>query len=668
VQLEPGSGSPTAVVKVSGPSLHTTQAQVTNRVGDKVLQTYSGIAENEGLDNLALQFPGVAKGRSNDFSNANGVGLTVNGLRGRNNDEQIDGQDNNDTSVGGPNLFVSNPEFAGGYEIVTNSFGPEYGRNSASVVNILTKSGTNDWHGTFSLVETNSVLETLTNVQKNFQNLTKVPRSNTVFPTLTAGGPIWKKKVFFFGGFDAFIHSSQTVSSNTSLTPTPAGVAAMAGCWPNSSSVAALQVFGPYGINGGNPAPFGTPAPVLLNGAPVPNAPGGGCSVEMAGVRRTLDTSFHTYDGVYRVDAALTGADRLSGRYLFNKEENLNNDFGASAAGYPVSVNALSQYLLLDWTHTFSSRASNQFRAGYDRLNVQFAGNSLASLPPLSQVGNALATIQFSQSGLLGFGSPAGIPQGRVVNIYQAQENFAFTAGRHQFKAGAGFTNKRTPITQAFSGFNGRFQFLDWRAFAANQPSFATIADGSPQMEFREHDTLLYAGDDWKLKNNLTLNLGITWSYFSQPANFVHDETLKQQSGKTPFWNPALPASVTTVSLINSQKNNWGPGAGFAWTPRSRWLLGKDGKTVIRGGYRLSYDPGFYNVYLLPALDAPRIFRESFAGTTMPANPTGANVRQQLSGLPTLGVEGPRSFAQRFLPTNFAPDRVHTWTSASNEN
>ncbi len=69
-------------------------------------------------------------------------------MRGRNNDQEIDGQNNNDNSVGGPGLFLSNPEFVQQYVIVTNNFGPEYGRNAGSVVNIITKSGTNSWHGT----------------------------------------------------------------------------------------------------------------------------------------------------------------------------------------------------------------------------------------------------------------------------------------------------------------------------------------------------------------------------------------------------------------------------------------------------------------------------------------------------------------------------------------
>ena len=90
-----------------------------------------------------MLLPGVSASRDNFFSNTNGgTGFTVNGLRGRNNDQQIDGQNNNDNSVAGPGIFLGDAEFVDQYQITTNNFGPEYGRNAGSVVNITTKSGT----------------------------------------------------------------------------------------------------------------------------------------------------------------------------------------------------------------------------------------------------------------------------------------------------------------------------------------------------------------------------------------------------------------------------------------------------------------------------------------------------------------------------------------------
>src|SRR5207237_9712145 len=95
----------------------------------------------------ALVVACVVASRSDNSSNTNGGGFSSNGLRGRNNDQEIDGQNNNDNSVGGPSLFVSDTNFVQQYVVISNNFGPEYGRNAGSVINIITNSGTNAGHG-----------------------------------------------------------------------------------------------------------------------------------------------------------------------------------------------------------------------------------------------------------------------------------------------------------------------------------------------------------------------------------------------------------------------------------------------------------------------------------------------------------------------------------------
>ena len=162
MKLAVGEATTTVEVVGAAPLVDTSQSQVTNTFAGTTLQTFAGVQENEGLDNLALFVPGIVSVRDNSFSNTNGgVGFSSNGLRGRNNDQEIDGQNNNDNSVAGPALFVSDVEFVGQYVLVTNQFGPEYGRNSGSVVNIITKSGTNAWHGSIYENENSSILNSL---------------------------------------------------------------------------------------------------------------------------------------------------------------------------------------------------------------------------------------------------------------------------------------------------------------------------------------------------------------------------------------------------------------------------------------------------------------------------------------------------------------------------
>jgi hypothetical protein len=239
-KLTVGEASTTVEVSAEAPLIETTQAQVTNTFSGATLSTFAGVQENEGLDNLALFVPGVSSVRDNSFSNTNGgVGFSVNGLRGRNNDQQIDGQNNNDNSVAGPGLFVSDVEFVQQYVLITNQFGPEYGRNSGSVVNIITKTGGNSWRGSIYGSENNSYFNSLNNFQKNKDIcedncLTKPPRLNDEFGGFTVGGPLAKNKAFFFGGFNEEIISQNNLFSSTSLTPTPAGLAALAACFPRA--------------------------------------------------------------------------------------------------------------------------------------------------------------------------------------------------------------------------------------------------------------------------------------------------------------------------------------------------------------------------------------------------------------------------------------------------
>ncbi|HKV94370.1 MAG TPA: carboxypeptidase regulatory-like domain-containing protein [Candidatus Angelobacter sp.] len=661
IKLAVGQASTTVEVTAGTPLVETTQSQVTNTFSGTELSTFSGVQENQGLDNLALFVPGVVPTRDNNFSNTNGVGFSSNGLRGRNNDQQIDGQNNNDNSVAGPAVFLSDPNFVQQYVLVTNQFEPEYGRNSGSVVNIITKAGGNAWHGNVFGTINNSILNSMTNFEKQFQNLSEPPRLNDEFGGFTIGGPIVKNKLFFFGGFDQEIVSQKTVFSSENLTPTPAGLTALAGCFPGSASLAALASSGPYGISGGNPTPLGTPQTNVVAGCP---------GAQFAGVSRVLPAPSHIFDWIGRVDLQLA-QDTISGRYLFNRNNTFNTEDNG-AAGYVVSVPALSQAVLVSWTHNISSRMVNELRGSFGRTNVEFGGNTIGNTEPTIQnLDQAVTNVSFQTPGLLGFGPNPDFPQGRIVNTWQGQDNWNYVSGKHQFKAGVNYTFQRSPNT--FLPFlNGQFRFADWDAFFANTPSLVNIAQGPSTLDFREHDTFLYAGDDWKVTPGLTLNLGLTWSYYGQPANIFNQLTTARESNPaTAFWNPALPLSVRTFPKISAPTDSFGPSFGFAYTPQGGGIFTGNGKTTIRGGYRLLYDPPFYNIYLNMATSAPEVFLQSFttpgavlpaAQFGLPAVPTGPNVRNLLASSITPGVLDPRSQAETTVSPNFGPDRIHTWS------
>jgi len=665
IPLSVGEVTTAVEVTADAPLIETTQSQVTNTFAGTQLTTFAGVTENQGLDNLALFIPGVVAARDNGFSNTNGgTGFSVNGLRGRNNDQQIDGQNNNDNSVGGPGLFVSDTEFVQQYILVTSQFGPEYGRNAGSVVNIITKSGSNAWHGSVYEHENNTVLNSMTNFQKRFATdangnpLTSIPRANDEFGGFTIGGPIVKNKLFFFGGFDQQLISQNTLYTSAGNVPTPNGIATLSACFPGSQSMAALKSFGPYAISSGNPTPFGT----FLDNNPA--CPG----VELGGVERTLPTHTHNFNWVTRMDLQL-GSDAIMGRYLFNRGNNFNLDFGDAAAGFPVSVPALSQAVLLGDTHNFSSHIVNELRVGFNRLNVVFATNTLGTVPSDTGVDQAISRATFTDPSLLPFGLNGAFPEGRIVNTWQAQDNLNWVKGKHTFKAGVNYTYQRSPNT-FLPNLNGAFRFANWESFAANTPNRVRIAAGTPTLDFREHDTFLYAGDDWKVRQNLTVNLGLTWTYYGQPANLFNDLTTQRESNPaTAFWRQDIPLSQRTSPKLDAPTKSFGPSLGFAYTPSWGGFLTGHGKTVFRGGYRFLYDPPFYNIYLNIANSAPVVFLNTFTGSQitpsmiLPSHPFGPDVRAELSPQLQKLVFDPRSLGagEVTISNNFGPDKVNSW-------
>lgn len=679
IHMSVGEASTTIEVSADAPLIETTQSQITSTFSGQTLNTFAGIQENQGLDRLALFVPGVVATRSDNFSNTNNGGFSSNGLRGRNNDQEIDGQNNNDNSVGGPSLFVADTNFVQQYVIVTNNFGPEYGRNAGSVVNIITKGGGNAWHGAVFGTEYSNFLNAMSNSQKHANKpgtnsslpgtvtcpLTNIQcnplsgplRSNEEFSGGAIGGPVVKNKWFVFGGFDSDLLSGTSIFSTTNQTPTPAGLATLAGCFPTgikSQQVALLQKFGPYAISAGNPNVNGTPTAATIAGC---------AGVLTSGVIRSVATPFHGFDFVNRVDGNF-GNDTIMGRYLFNRGNNFNGSDNP-VTGYGANVTALSQAILLSETHNFSSRMVNEVRAGFDRLNVDFGGNNMGNPfePQQGGILNALTNVTI-QGGNLGFGPATNFPQGRLVNTWQAQDNFNYVWGKHAFKSGVNWTYQRSPNT-FLPNINGAYRYSNLTNFINGTPNRIQIAQGKPVLDFREYDTFLYGGDDWKLSQNLTVNLGLTWTYYGNPEQLFTDITNKREANPaTALWLQSLPLSVRTNPAIPTVKNSFAPSAGFAYSPQWGGFLTGHGKTVFRGGYRLLYDPPFYNIFLNVSTAAPFGFLQNVTPLTFnpPALPTGPNVRSQLAASIATNTFDPRTQLQTIVDPKFGPDKVHSWS------
>jgi len=671
-----GETSTTLEVSAAAPLIETTQSQVTNTFTGTTLSSFAGIQENEGLDRLALFVPGVVATRSDNFSNTNGVGFSSNGLRGRNNDQEIDGQNNNDNSVGGPGLFLSDTEFVGQYVIITNQFGPEYGRNAGSVVNVITKSGSNAWHGSVFGQNRNSYTEALSNTQHNTNKpgtttpFSGPPRFNEEFSGGTIGGPIVKNKAFLFGGFDSDLFSGSGVFTTSSLTPTPNGLATLAGCGTtNATALSVLQNFGPYAFGFGNPTPRAT-GPKDANGNPTFLTQNLGttanpCNVQVGGVTRVVSTPFHGFDFVVRNDMTF-GSDTLTSRYLFNRGNSFNiGDNGAG--GWFRNTPALSQAILESWTHNFGPRMVNEARISFSRLGVEFGGGLNPLEPVAGQLAQAFTNISFQAGGALSIGPATNLPQSRLVNSWQAQDNWNYVLGKHAFKSGVNWTYQRSPNI-FLPVLNGQYRFSSLASFlTTNTPNRVQIAQGNPGLDFREYDTFAYAGDDWKIGRNLTLNLGVTWTYYGQPANLFHDLTTARESDPNQaFWLQSLSLDQRTNPEIPSVKNSFGPSLGFAWQPQWGGFLTGNGKTTVRGGYRMLYDPPFYNIFVNISSSSPMTFLQTITSglnsSMLPGVPTGPNVRNALSAFIKTNTFDPRTQNETTIAPNFGPDKVQSWS------
>ena len=306
MELASATGETVEVVEAA-PILETTTAQVTNTFDAKAT---ADLPTGGGFDSLALYLPGVADSGSNNFSNTNGAGISSNGLRGRSNNFQIDGQSNNDNSVAGPSIFLGNQDLLSEVSVITNDFSVEYGRASGSVVNYVTKTGTNQFHGSAFEYWTGSRWDSHDAQETSSDTIPRYVENRFGF---TLGGPIYKNKAWFFGSgyWDRVRAAGSPSTSGSLLTPTPDGLTQLAAAFPGNLAVAALNAIGPYSVTAGNPRVLGTPGTLTVSDG-VTQA-----DIEFAEIERNVPSLFNDREFTGRGDVQITNKDRVGGRYIF---------------------------------------------------------------------------------------------------------------------------------------------------------------------------------------------------------------------------------------------------------------------------------------------------------------------------------------------------------------
>jgi Carboxypeptidase regulatory-like domain len=646
--LQVGQVGQTVEVEGTAPVLNTENAQLTQNVQPDVVLAMPSV--QGGMSKMSLTAPGVVYGFGNVNSDASGMIFSANGQRGRANNFLLDGQDNNDPTLEGPGFLFANLEAVGEFEIITNQYSAEFGRDAGAIINIRVRSGTNSFHGIGSyLRRDDSNWTALDNLQRA-DGLTTPPAYKDSILAGQFEGPIVKNKLFFNLWLQReWIRQAATLLGTPSaLAPTPAALTTLSAAFPNSIPLQDYIKYGPWSQSIGNPSIIASEQ--VNQTFTTPN--GGTVTVPFAPIERTIAEPQDNWDSGIHIDYDLSSKMQLMGK--FYDQQHAAPYSGCGLSGYCYGTPSHSKQAGGSWVWTMSPTWVNEFRFSFVKSEYDdFGGNTFG----FNSFGSNVASV--SVTGNQGFGLAYNLPQYRLINSYQYQDNLSKQWGRHSLKMGFQEIDDNTPIGFLPNG-NGVYTFSNFQSYLNNSPATYAGAAGILTEKPHELDQAYYFQDDFKFRPHLTFNLGIRYEYSGQPLNLLNQETLARESNPaTAIWNTALPLADRVYPAYPAPDHNIAPRLGVAWSPQGKGgfmgkLLGQDA-TVIRAGFSMGYDPAFYNLFLNGATAAPVVFAYSLnylQGTypLMPSNLTGSFLSTVYT--PPAGVD-PRTLSQTLFSSNF---------------
>jgi hypothetical protein len=495
--------------------------------------------------------------------------ISIAGGRPTQNNYRLDGISINDYSNGGPGSVLGGNlgvDAIAEFSILTTNYSAEYGRTSGGVVNAITRSGTNGFHGDMYEFLRNNALDA-----RNFFDKKIPPFRRNQFG-VSAGAPIRKDRLFVFGDYEGIRQSKGLTSVVT--VPSPAARSGILCSAPDTT-------------------PACTPTTITVDPSaqkylpfwPLPNSgikhgTNGDRAIFTFAPQQIVTENFVTI----RVDDKFSDKDSLAATYVGDKTPQTQ----PNAIGNIINDTVTNRYIgILEETHTFSPTLVNSARVGYSResalnnlpltaINPVAADHSLAAVPGLFPAAVTVGGMNASGGGL------KASDQEYNWNSFQVYDDAFWTHGSHSVKFGGGV--ERIDFNYIFlASANGVFTFGSLAKFLTNQPSRLELADSTLLTGRAIRQTLfgLYVLDDWHARPNLTVNMGLRWEMSTVPSE-IHGKL----SNLINITDPAPHLGSPYIS--NSTLRNFEPRVGFSWDPFH------NGKTAVRGGF------GVFDVLPLP--------------------------------------------------------------------
>ncbi len=654
--LEIGAVSTDVTVSADQTTINTVSATTGAVIAEETVQETPLPGQNVyGLSALTPGMTGSAVTSGDNYTNEYAININAAGLRQEQNGFEIDGAYTNTPSRGGGTSISPNPEIVQSMDIRTNDFDAQKGRNGGATVDVFTNSGSNDFHGTFDYYFTNNDLLGLNHFE------TSVPTFQRNEMGATIGGPIIKNKLFIFGAIDVL--RSSTTSAGQYTVETSDFDTWVSTNLPNTVGAQVLKMAPPqvFPTSG-----FQTAAQVEAANQGVATVPANlPSTLNVVGVSNiSFSVPKNGYQWDVRGDYYIGNSDRV---YVTSIRTYDTSEGATPRTALNIPQANSSDFVNVDWTHTFSPRLLNEGGANIIRPYG-------ADLPTASE-----QIPYINVNGLQGFSNWG--PGNFTQSTLGWRDVMTATIKTHTLKFGFDEFNIREADTQsgAFDrptyNFNNILDLVQDAALSesATPVNLETHIEAPYQRRYRALYTGAYVQDDWKLMRNLTLNLGVRYdvmtNFFSIESPSLTNFTLASGSsfdgsiagGKAGFTN--------TPHVLDHSPWGINPRVGFSWD-----VFGK-GKTAVRGGFGLFSDqPPYIHITDITAGNLPNFFTPSLnrqSGTTptfaLCSAPTGFsedcpivptnNVVLNSSG----GIVGQRAGLGGYSP-NYKLTQVEDWT------